>query len=264
MPTNNCNCKCITQGDLSSKVDPQLTDKEQAASIPPSDVVVETAQSLEQQEADDSLLTFEEEDVEFDPLIRSDSFGGSSFSKSDSFSGSMKKPSYVASVQPSSSSAAVPSMGSPMLTSRPPLDVHPPPPAPLTSQDSLGLLDDLSSINLNSSSSSTHFPPPHSIPQRQDSLGMLFQVASSTGAVPPTMNVVIGSSTSGGGGGMAGPYHPPPPQAGIIQIVPGTSGMVGQGMQGGVTYGGGTSGIVPVMYAPQGAPPGVMYQVCYI
>ena len=192
------------------------------------------------------MLTFEE-DLEFDPLKRSDSINRSNsfgFSSTGSFSKKPPTPAVapVLSMQPSNAS---PTTGSVFQT---------------TSQDTAGLINELSGIDLNpssinpSSTSSTSSINPssttHSLQQRQDGVLQPFQNSSTV----LSMNAMIGSSSG------VLPY----PQ-GIIQIVPSPSGTMGQGqvplaLQGGVVYGGGAPGMVPVMHTSQGTP-GMIYQV---
>jgi hypothetical protein len=204
--------------------------------------------SYEAAEADNSLLTFEEEDVEFDPLKRSDSLA----SRSDSIS---KRP------PPTTTTAAA-------LTNRATLEkgfelsatLDQPKPAPLNSRESLDHIQDLTGIDLTT---------PSTAPQmRQDGVGLgsemlhPFQGSSATSTALP-INLVMASSA-----GMM-----PHPQGGGVQMVAAPMGGQGQvplGLQGGVAYGGVAQGglgyggggpaMMPVVYAAQGNT-GMMYQV---
>jgi len=199
---------------------------------------------------DDSLLTFEE-DVEFDPLKRSDSL-----IRSDSVD---HKPLPAAMVPSSSSSSssvsyatqpalldhhtqALPQTLVPMTSSDPSSSslsagtaapvINPTTSAPTTSQ-----FDDLSGISLDLSAKK----PPQ---KRQESLGELYQMAQNvSGANNPAPTSV----------GLAYPQ-------GMVPMVTGAPPVGVQmplGVQGNMVYG---PGMVPVVYAPQAAQ-GVMYQV---
>ena len=189
-------------------------------------------EEVEEMPQDDSLLTFEE-DVEFDPLKRTDSVTRSGAARSGSL---IKKPTGPSEVAADSNST------------------HP----PLTSQESLGHIQDLTGVDLSVTSSKTAESAQLLQQQQQDPMLYPLQmtsVTSMTSAPPPTMaapNVMIA----------------PQGAAGIQLVSMPPAAAVGQGQipltlqAGGVGYGGGAPAMVPVMYAaaPQGTP-GMMYQV---
>ncbi len=195
---------------------------------------------------DNSLLTFEE-DVEFDPLKRSNSV-----QRSDSLSqkaadtlmpsssaGYTSQPALLDQQQlqplpttmvsmttadPSPSSAANPTTSAPSNNSS-------------NSSSSPGQFGDLAGISLDLSFKK----PPQ---KRQESLGELYQMAqaaagaNTTTPTPKSMNMA----------------YPTPGMVPMVSTAP-PGVQVPLGVQGGVVYG---TGVVPVMYAPQGAQ-GVMY-----
>lgn len=183
---------------------------------------------------DDSLLTFEE-DMEFDPLKN----------RSNSLS-LVKSGSIGSKAQMKLEQGIEPSISSPANESKP----------PLSSRESLGHIQDLTGIDLTSSS-----PAGRHLPQtRQDSLTELLHPlqmsAASTGViVPAAMNMMVVSSA-----GMV-----PHPQGGVQIVSSGglVQGQVPLAIQGGMAYGGGVPAVVPVVYAAQGTP-GMLYQVCKI
>lgn len=194
---------------------------------------------------DDSLLTFEE-DLEFDPLKRSDSVH-----RANSLS--------LKSTPPTSSSS---------FPSQPALlepQVQPPPSTivPVARGDSSSSLlnpvtstttgnKDLAGISLETGTTSL---TGHATQKPQDSLSQLLysvQTTPSSNAPPQPLGMTIAPSSVG----VVTSY----PQ-GMLPMVSAPSGTLGGqvqvplGLQGGVVYG---AGMVPVVYAPQ-APQGVMY-----
>lgn len=199
--------------------------------------------------ADDSLLTFEE-DVEFDPLKRSDSL---SLTSSGSIS---KKPDASQKIMELS---VEPSLSSPAVEATP----------PLSTRESLGHIQDLTGVDL---SVTTAGGGVAAMTTRQDSLSELLRPLPMSGSVPMSMMV---TSSAGGGvvpGGMqivsapsAGgvPLQGQLPLGGMVYGGGAVQGQVPLTIQagvGGVAYGGGAQTIVPVMYAAQGTA-GLMYQV---
>lgn len=232
---------CFLQGDLSaSGADPQATggpSVQGGGGFAQQELMTYEEPAAEE---DNSLLTFEEDDVEFDPLKRSDSLAG----RSDSLSKSGKSPS---STTTNCATLEQPSLELPGAS----LNQVGITPAPLTSKESLSLIQDLTGIDLTSSSA----------PQmRQDGLSsekMMYPFQMSS-AEPP-VNLVVASSA-----GMV-PY----PQGGV-QIMTAPMGGQGHALQGGMAYGGGAPAmqvygggapaVVPMVYAPQGNA-ALMYQV---
>lgn len=154
------------QGDLSAGANSEDTVTQEGREGLAQEPLMSTAE-----EEDNSLLTFEEDDVEFDPLKRSDSLGLTK-------SGSIGK-------RPSSNQITL-EQSSELPTSNPP---------PLTSRESLGHIQDLTGIDLTVSTSTV---PPSSAPPplQQDGLGnvMLHPFHTSmAGSVAP-VNLVVASS----------------------------------------------------------------------
>lgn len=222
-------CSAALQGDLSAGANAHVSGE--AVTQEGGEGLAQELMSYEDQatEEDNSLLTFEEE-VEFDPLKRSDSL---SLSKSGSIG---KRP-------PSNRITLEQSTELPASNPQPP---------PLTSQESLGHIQDLTGIDLTVLST----VPSSAAPQlQQEGLGnmMLHPFHMSTaGNVAAPVNLVVASSA-----GMV-----PRPHGGIqiVSATPGGQGQVPLALQGGVAYGGGAPTVVPIMYAAQGNA-GMMYQV---
>lgn len=173
--------------------------------------------------ADDSLLTFEaEEDLEFDPLKRSDSTSQSNSGK--------KSESALASD----------------TTSKPP---------PLRTQESLGHIQDLTGVDLSLAASTAGGGGATTAPPPQDSLRELLQPLQTSSGMQVPVTLMVASSASMGG--TVPPQGITVQSGGVAQVPLGIqAGVVG----GGVAYRGGAQTIVPVMYAAQGTP-GMMYQV---
>lgn len=184
-------------------------------------------------EEDNSLLTFEE-DLEFDPLKRSDSL---SLTKSGSIG---KRP-------PTNRNALEQSTELPAAKPQPP---------PLTTQASLGHLQDLTGIDLSSSSDAAPqlqqegignvMLQPFHMTTPSNMAGSVNLVVASSAGMMPQGGIQIVSATAGG--------------------IPGGQGQVPLALQGGVAYGGGAPTVVPMVYATQGnagmmGNPGMMYQV---
>ena len=252
------------QGDLSvaGGADSQVTEAVQGEVSQRQQQELMSYEDLAAEE-DNSLLTFEE-DVEFDPLKRSDSLAGRSGSLSKRNGSIGKRP--PSATNTNHAPLAEQSMEVATSSNRASTTAKP----PLTSRESLGHIQDLTGIDLTGSSSSS--AAPHEA--RQEGFGaggankmMLhpFQMSSAGSTMPP-MNMVIASSA-----GMM-----PHPQGGVQMVaapvggqgqVPlaGLQGGVAYGgvapaMQGGLAYGGGGPAMVPMVYAAQGNA-GMMYQV---
>lgn len=188
---------------------------------------------------DDSLLTFEE-DVEFDPLKRSDSVHRTN-------SLSLK-------TAPPTSSSSFPSQPALMEA-----QVQIPPTSVARGGSSSSLLNpmtsassgDLAGISLNTTATPLTSLTGHTPQMRQDGLGgeLLYPLHTTSSSAP------LGTTIAPSSVGVAS-Y----PQ-GMLPIVSAPSGTLGGhgqvplGVQGSMVYG---PGIVPVVYAPQ-APQGVMY-----
>lgn len=201
--------------------------------------------------ADDSLLTFEE-DLEFDPLKRSDSVTRTG-------SVSSKGRGTVGKATPTTSQQQQPIVES----SSKPAEPHP----PLVSQTSLGHIQDLTGVDL---SSVTGGGMTTGTTTRQDSLSELLHplpasgtMTSSSVGVAPMQFVAAPSSVAMAPQGQM-PFAMQP--GGVVYGGVPTQGQVPLTMQtgtGGVAYGGGAPPMVPVMYATQGST-GIMYQVSKI
>lgn len=220
----------LFQGDLSAEA--EVTE------APPTDYpnggglegMMMAADDEEPPPEDDSLLTFEE-DVEFDPLKRSDSVG-SSLLKSGSFSS--KRAAQTTSEQQPGQQQQPRASKNEAISSNPP---------PLVPQDSAGLLGDLTGVELDPAS----VPSGHAPQQLQQTSTVTMTMTSGSGMVaayPQGMIQMV-------------------PATAIPTTAIGQQGQIPLAMQGGVAYGGvAPPGMVPVMYAPQGTTPaGLMYQV---
>ncbi len=237
----------VFQGELTSST--VVESPEQPQQLPPAAVEEMQHQQLmmyeEAETQDDSLLTFEE-DVEFDPLKRSDSVtrNNTALAKKGSLG---KRPTVPAALDRNPS---VPDSNAP----------HP----PLTSQESLGHIQDLTGIDLTASSKTANSAQLLQQDSRSEILYPLQMTSAPLSMATPTpMNVMLTSSA----GVMP---HPSYPQgaAGIqlVSVSPAAVGQVGQVpltlQAGGVGYGGGGApAMVPVMYTTAQGAPGMMYQV---
>ena len=207
--------------------------------------VIEPRLLQTEEPADDSLLTFEE-DVEFDPLKRSDSIGLGSLT--GSFSKKTGTPRKIMELS-----------GEPAASSSPAVEAPP----PLTSRESLGHIQDLTGVDL---SMTTPGGGGAAMTTRQSSLSELLQsgqmtmmVSSSAGVMPGGIQIVSAPSAVPPQGQMPLAIQP----GGVVYGGGAAQGQVPLTIQagaGGVAYGGGAQTIVPVMYAAQGTA-GVMYQV---
>ena len=203
---------------------------------------------------DDSLLTFEE-DVEFDPLKRSDSVTSSSRNNSVKHRGTN-----VAGTPVTSNTGLGSARSRGVVEPSPAASTETRP--PLTSRESLGHIQDLTGVDLNITGGGGGV----SAPIRQDSLSELLQPKfTMSGAVPMSMPTSVGMVPQGtvivsAPSGTVPPLGMQPggvvygaAQAQVPLVQPGV---------GGVAFGagGGAQPMVPVMYAAQGTA-GVMYQV---
>lgn len=204
---------------------------------------------MDTEPADDSLLTFEE-DVEFDPLKRTDSInltsqGGRSGSISKKMGAAQKI------MEPSVE----------QVSSNPTVEAPP----PLTTRESLGHIQDLTGVDLSMTSSGGGGV---AMTTRQDSLSELLRPLPMSGGVASAPMMMVSSSAGVVPGGMQIVSAPSAVPQGQIAIQPGgvvygAQGQVPLTIQtgaGGVAYGGGAQTMVPVMYAAQGTA-GLMYQV---
>lgn len=228
----------VLQGDLSESSGPgpqQTAGQSSSQQEPP---LPQALQGLAEIQNDvppdeDSLLTFEE-DLEFDPLKRSDSVHRSNSLGHKTAASASSSSSYA--TQPAlldHQMQPLPAAIVPITTEDPSSSSGAAVMNPATSVPSTSQFGDLAGISLD-------FSAKKPVQKRQESLGELYQMAqASSGA-----NVMPTSV------GMAYPQ-------GMVPMVsaapPGVQ--VPLGLQGGVVYG---AGMVPVGYAPQG-PQGLVY-----
>lgn len=186
-------------------------------------------------EEDNSLLTFEE-DVEFDPLVRTDSMN-----RSNSFGLGLGGSGTLSSTAISKASAGLERSLEPI-----PADSGSKP--PLVSQESLGHIQDLTGVDL------TVSVVGHAPQQRQDSYSELLHPLQGSTAANVTPGTTMGLVTATSGAGMV-----PHPHAGMVPHPHGGMqlGGPGLGLHGGVAYGGGGPAVAYAP-APQGNA-GLMY-----
>ena len=218
----------------SQTTEPAQQEPQEEAGLPQALVGHDEEPAIEE---DNSLLTFEEEEVEFDPLVRTDSMN-----RSNSFGLGLGGSGTLSNAAISKASAGLERS----LEPAPAIPADSGSKPPLVSKESLGHIQDLTGVDLTMSTSAPAGHAPQ-LQQRQDSYSELLyplQGSSAANVMPGTMGMV----TAVPGGGMM-----PHPHAGMVPHPHGGMQLGGPGY-GGVPYVGGAPAVA---YAP--APQGMMY-----